>query len=71
MANKKNNDEILDALEGSVSNSNKKNISSEKLKALQLTLDKLEKTYGKGTIMKLGDSQIEHMEAISTGSLGL
>ncbi|MFZ9451202.1 MAG: recombinase RecA [Bacteroidia bacterium] len=71
MANKKNNDEILDALEGSVSNSNKKNISSEKLKALQLTLDKLEKTYGKGTIMILGDSQIEHMEAISTGSLGL
>jgi recombination protein RecA len=71
LANKKNNDEILDALEGSVSNSNKKNISSEKLKALQLTLDKLEKTYGKGTIMKLGDSQIEHMEAISTGSLGL
>jgi recombination protein RecA len=71
MANKKNNDEILDALEGSVSNSNKKNISNEKLKALQLTLDKLEKTYGKGTIMKLGDSQIEHMEAISTGSLGL
>ena len=71
MANKKNNDEILDALEGSVSNSNKKIISSEKLKALQLTLDKLEKTYGKGTIMKLGDSQIEHMETISTGSLGL
>lgn len=71
MANKKNNDEILDALEGSVNNSNKKNISNEKLKALQLTLDKLEKTYGKGTIMKLGDSQIEHMEAISTGSLGL
>jgi recombination protein RecA len=71
MANKKNNEEILDALEGSVNNSSKKNISSEKLKALQLTLDKLEKTYGKGTIMKLGDSQIEQMEAISTGSLGL
>lgn len=44
---------------------------SEKLKALQLTLDKLEKTYGKGTIMKLGDDAIEPMEAISTGSLGL
>jgi recombination protein RecA len=45
--------------------------SSEKLKALQLTLDKLEKTYGKGTIMKLGDSVIEPMDSISTGSLGL
>lgn len=44
---------------------------SEKLKALQLTLDKLEKTYGKGTIMKLGDSVIEPMDSISTGSLGL
>ncbi|MBC7861792.1 MAG: DNA recombination/repair protein RecA, partial [Bacteroidia bacterium] len=48
-----------------------KKVGSEKLKALQLTLDKLEKTYGKGTIMKLGDAQIEPMEAISTGSLGL
>ncbi len=45
--------------------------SSEKLKALQLTLDKLEKTYGKGTIMKLGDSVIEPIDSISTGSLGL
>ncbi|SMO84766.1 recombinase RecA [Solitalea koreensis] len=44
---------------------------SEKLKALQLTLDKLEKSYGKGTIMKLGDQPIEQVEAISTGSLGL
>jgi recombination protein RecA len=45
--------------------------SVEKLKALQLTLDKLEKSYGKGTIMKLGDSPIEAIEVISTGSLGL
>ncbi|MDB5147540.1 MAG: recA [Mucilaginibacter sp.] len=45
--------------------------NSDKLKALQLTLDKLEKTYGKGTIMKLGDSVIEPTEVISTGSLGL
>lgn len=45
--------------------------AKEKLKALQLTLDKLEKTYGKGTIMKLGDNPIEQIEAISTGSLGL
>ena len=46
-------------------------VNSEKLKALQLTLDKLEKTYGKGTIMKLGDNAIEPLEVISTGSLGL
>lgn len=45
--------------------------TNEKLKALQLTLDKLEKSYGKGTIMKLGDTAIEPLEAISTGSLGL
>ncbi|MBK7633775.1 MAG: recombinase RecA [Saprospiraceae bacterium] len=43
----------------------------EKLKALALTMDKLDKTYGKGTIMKLGDKQIVHVETISTGSLGL
>jgi recombination protein RecA len=45
--------------------------SADKLKALQLTLDKLEKSYGKGTIMKLGDSAIEAIEVISTGSIGL
>ncbi|MES2681337.1 MAG: recombinase RecA [Bacteroidota bacterium] len=52
-------------------NDSKKSVNSEKLKALQLTLDKLEKTYGKGTVMKLGDTKIEPMEVISTGSLGL
>ena len=45
--------------------------NKEKLKALQLTLDKLEKTYGKGTIMKLGDSAIENVDSISTGSISL
>ncbi|GGC13136.1 protein RecA [Parapedobacter defluvii] len=45
--------------------------NQEKLKALQLTLDKLEKSYGKGTIMKLGDSAVEPIDAISTGSIGL
>ncbi len=45
--------------------------STEKLKALQLTLDKLEKSYGKGTIMKLGDTAIEAIDVISTGSIGL
>jgi len=43
----------------------------DKLKALQLTLDKLEKSYGKGAVMKLGDAAIEQIESISTGSLGL
>ncbi len=42
-----------------------------KLKALQLTLDKLDKTYGKGTVMKMGDAAIEEVETISSGSLGL
>ena len=45
--------------------------NTDKLKALQLTLDKLEKSYGKGTIMKLGDNAVEQIESISTGSLGL
>mgnify|MGYP000126663865 CR=1 FL=1 len=42
-----------------------------KLKALKLTLDKLDKTYGKGTVMKMGDSAVEEVDAIPTGSLGL
>jgi len=42
-----------------------------KLKALQLTLDKLDKAYGKGTVMKMGDVAIENIDAISSGSLGL
>ena len=44
---------------------------SEKLKALQLTIDKLEKSYGKGTIMKLSDEKVLDVPAVSTGSLGL
>lgn len=43
----------------------------EKMKALQLTIDKLEKTYGKGTVMKLNDQRIVDIPAIPTGSLGL
>jgi recombination protein RecA len=49
-------------------------MSSEKeakLKALQLTLDKLDKTYGKGTVMKMGDKAVEEVDSISSGSLGL
>jgi recombination protein RecA len=47
------------------------NVNAEKLKALQLTMDKIEKSYGKGSIMKLGDSVVEPVESISTGSLSL
>jgi len=43
----------------------------DKQKALQLTLEKLDKQYGKGTVMKLGDNSIVDAEVISTGSLGL
>ena len=43
----------------------------EKIKALQLTIDKLEKTYGKGTVMKLSDERVVDIPAIPTGSLGL
>ncbi|MFZ4678576.1 MAG: recombinase RecA [Flavobacterium sp.] len=49
-------------------------MSSEKdakLKALQLTLDKLDKAYGKGTVMKMGDKAVEEVEVIPSGSLGL
>ena len=42
-----------------------------KLKALQLTLDKLDKTYGKGTVMKMGDIEVEKIDSISSGSLTL
>lgn len=48
-----------------------KDLKAEKLKALQLTVDRLEKSYGKGVVMKLSDNAIEAMEVISTGSLGL
>ncbi|WP_228236714.1 recombinase RecA [Allomuricauda sp. M10] len=47
------------------------NDKEAKLKALKLTLDKLDKTYGKGAVMKMGDSVVEDVEVISSGSLGL
>jgi recombination protein RecA len=46
-------------------------ISKEKLKALNLTLERLEKTYGKGSVMRMGDNSIEMMEVIPSGSLGV
>ncbi len=48
-----------------------KEINADKLKALQLTMEKLDKTYGKGTVMKLGDAPIEEMEVIPSGSVTL
>jgi recombination protein RecA len=48
-----------------------KNEQSAKLKALELTLGKLEKSYGKGVVMKLGDRVVEDIESIPTGSIGL
>lgn len=48
-----------------------KDIAKEKLKALQLTVDKLEKTYGRGAVMKLGDEAVDDVDAIPSGSLTL
>jgi recombination protein RecA len=49
----------------------RKEINKDKLKALEITLGKIEKDFGKGTIMKLGDHAIENIQIISTGSIGL
>lgn len=49
----------------------KKEVNKEKLKALDITLGKIEKDFGRGTIMKLGDNPIEDIKVISTGSIGL
>lgn len=48
-----------------------KEINKDKLKALQLTMERMDKTYGKGAVMRLGDSAIEDIDKVSTGSLGL
>ena len=49
----------------------RKEVSSEKLKALQIAMDKIDKSFGRGSIMKLGDDNIENVEVIPTGSIGL
>ncbi len=54
-----------------MSNGNGSDNKQEKIKALQLTLDKIEKGYGKGTIMKLGDNAIDDVQVIPSGSLGV
>lgn len=46
-------------------------VNIEKLKALQLTMDKIEKSYGKGSIMRLGDKPVDDVPAIHSGSIGL
>jgi recombination protein RecA len=46
-------------------------INQEKLKALQLTMDKIEKSYGKGTIMRMGDAVVENVPVIPSGSISL
>ncbi|MEM9052806.1 MAG: recombinase RecA [Bacteroidota bacterium] len=45
--------------------------NKEKLKALQMTIDRMEKSYGKGAVMKLGDNAVESVDVIPTGSLGI
>ncbi len=47
------------------------NDKDAKLKAIKLTMDKLDKTYGKGTVMRMGDNAVEQLESISSGSIGL
>jgi len=49
----------------------KAKVNEDKLKALQLTMDKMDKTYGKGSVMKLGDGAVEDVEVISSGSVTL
>ena len=49
----------------------KAQMNKEKLKALQLTIDKIEKSYGKGSIMRMGDQALENIPAISSGSIAL
>jgi len=49
----------------------RKQIDKDKLKALEVTIGKIEKDFGKGTIMKLGDHAIENIQVISSGSIGL
>jgi recombination protein RecA len=49
----------------------RKEINKDKLKALEVTLGKIEKDFGRGTIMKLGDHAVDNVQVISTGSIGL
>ena len=57
------------AFEGGVESPQPNN--SEKLKALQAAMDKIEKSFGKGSIMKMGDNHVQEVEVIPTGSIAL
>ena len=57
-------------IEGGIENAPKPN-NSEKLKALQAAMDKIEKSFGKGSIMKMGDDHVQEVEVIPTGSIAL
>ena len=59
------------AFEGGVESASSKPNNSEKLKALQAAMDKIEKNFGKGSIMKMGDDHVEEVEVIPTGSIAL
>ena len=59
------------AFEGGEESASSKPNNSEKLKALQAAMDKIEKNFGKGSIMKMGDDHVEEVEVISTGSIAL
>ena len=56
--------------EGGIENAPKPN-NNEKLKALQAAMDKIEKSFGKGSIMKMGDDHVQEVEVIPTGSIAL
>ena len=60
---KKNDEDVLE--------NGAKGPSNEKLKALQAAMDKIEKSFGKGSIMKMGDDSVEEVEVIPSGSIGL
>ena len=46
-------------------------LNTEKLKALKLTIDKIDKDFGKGSVMMMNEKSMEPMEVVSTGSIGL
>ena len=59
------------AFEGGIEGTSSKPNNSERLKALQAAMDKIEKSFGKGSIMKMGDDHVEEVEVIPTGSIAL
>lgn len=64
-------DDELEAQNSASKQPNRKPVPAEKLKALQVAMDKIDKSYGRGSIMKLGDDKVEEVDVIPTGSIGL